>query len=284
MIVDCPACSARFQFAAEDHIGKSIRLRCARCKDVFSVVVPVDGPHVLVAHSDSNLCETVTDLLGRAGISNQVCHSGEDALAAMTTRAPDVALVDVALPGLFAFEVVDKVRSLPGLDQVKIILLSSVYNRAAYKRRPCSLYGADDYIEKHHIPDDLVSKIRSLASGKRPDPPQGPQSDAEQQAWDAVNERLMKAEEAEVGGQFDFDLEQVRRLARIVVSDIALYHQDRVEEGIRTGTFFTSMAAEIEEGERMLAQRFGDQGGRGHQLLRQAFEDLIASRQVVGPS
>ncbi len=284
MIVDCPACSARFRFPAERHVGKRMRLRCARCKDIFSVFVPADGPHVLVAHSDPVLCKTVAELLQQENIPHQVCHSGDEALSIMTTRAPQVALVDVALPGLFAFEVVDKVRGLPGLEQVKIILLSSVYNKAAYKRRPSSLYGADDYIEKHHIPDDLVGKIRSLSSGEAPQPPQGPQSTIQQQGWDAVNERLQQAEDSEVSGAAGgAELDDAKRLARIVASDIALYHQDKVEEGIRCGSFFELLATEICEGERLFAERFSGNPGLGSQLLRQAFDDLIASRQMAEP-
>ncbi|ORJ63642.1 response regulator [Geothermobacter hydrogeniphilus] len=279
MIVDCPACSARFRFAAERHAGKRIRLRCSRCREVFAVEVAA-APHVLVAHSDPSLCATVTDLLSEVGISSETCHSGNDALAAMALRPPDVALVDVALPGLYAFEIVDKVRALPGLDRVKVILLSSVYNKAAYKRRPTSLYGADDYIEKHHIPDDLVRKVLHLSSGRRPEPPGGPESETQQQAWDAVNERLQQAENEEVRQTRGFDLGQARRLARIVASDIALYHQDKVEEGIRSGRFFDLMATEIREGERLFIERFGDRNGIGHRLLREAFEELIASRRI----
>jgi response regulator RpfG family c-di-GMP phosphodiesterase len=86
----------------------------------------------------------------------------------MDAAPPQVALIDVALPGLFAFELVDKVRNRPALKEVKILLLSSVYNKMAYKRTPTSLYGADDYIEKHHISDDLVPKINQLITHAKP--------------------------------------------------------------------------------------------------------------------
>ncbi len=43
-----------------------------------------------------------------------------------------------------------------------MVLVASVYNRTGYKRRPTSLYGADDYVEQHHIPDALVGKLERL--------------------------------------------------------------------------------------------------------------------------
>ena len=43
--------------------------------------------------------------------------------------------------------------------------MASVYDSAAYKRGPSSLYGADDYIERHHVKEDLVGKIKSVLAG-----------------------------------------------------------------------------------------------------------------------
>jgi len=94
----------------------------------------------MIAHSDSEICGTIRSLLEDAGYEAALGHNGDEVLAAMDTMRPQVAIVDVALEGLYAFEVVDKVRRRPGLQNVKIILLSSVYNKAAYKRAPNSLY------------------------------------------------------------------------------------------------------------------------------------------------
>lgn len=293
MIVDCPSCSGRFRLNSDKHAGKQIRLRCPRCKDVFPVAVqtvaeessesPAAGPHVLVGHSDREICSTIGEILGRENISHQICHAGDVALALMTEQIPQVAVMDVALPGLFGFEVVEKVRSRTGLEDVKIILLSSVYNKMAYKRRPSSLYGADDYLEKHHIPDDLVPKIRNLAAGRAKTDVKAPETDEERDAWDALNERILKAEEGETAVEnSDSRMEKACRLARIIVSDIALYHQDKVEEGIRQNCFFELLADEIKEGERLFSDRFNGDSELGQKLLRQAFDDLIASRKSSG--
>lgn len=289
MIVDCPSCNGRFRLDSTKHTGKQIRLRCPRCKNVFPVDVqpvssePDAGPHVLVGHSDREICSTIGEILGRENISHQICHAGDVALAMMTEQVPQVAIMDVALPGLFGFEVVEKVRSRPGLEDVKIILLSSVYNKMAYKRRPSSLYGADDYIEKHHIPDDLVAKVRNLAAGRDKTDVKAPESDEERDAWEALNERIQQAEEHETAVENgDSRMEKACRLARIIVSDIALYHQDKVEEGIRQNCFFELLADEITEGERLFSDRFEGENDLGKKLLRQAFEDLIATRKSSG--
>jgi len=301
MIASCPACTARFRLDRQRLGGKRITLRCSRCHQVFKMEVAVTPPasgsyRVLVAHSDEMLCTTVGEMLARDGFTFQICHNGHEALRAMEAAPPQVALIDVALPGLFAFELVDKVRNRPALKEVRILLLSSVYNKMAYKRTPTSLYGADDYIEKHHISDDLVPKINRLITHakpltKRQIPPLGeevagnvlePQEAiAESKEYiEEINTLIRSAEEREMlADTFKEAQEKARRLARIIVSDIALYNQDRVEEGIRTGQFYELLEGEIAEGRRLFAERVGSTVRGQEDFLQTAFAAFIERRR-----
>jgi DNA-binding response OmpR family regulator len=248
----------------------------------------------MIAHTDQELCTTIVAILERSGITCQVGHEGSDVLAQMEGAPPHVAVVDVALQGLYAFEVVDKVRRRPGLGEVKIILLSSVYNRMAYKRSPSSLYGADDYIEKHHIPDDLVPKINRLLVGAAPANETAVNEDsrpgealtdkaADEQSLayiQAVNEQIQSAEDKQVSGdQQHSDSERAKRLARIIVSDIALYYQERVDDGIRNGNWNQLLSEEIREARKLFASRFPDPQIQQAKILEAAFIDLLQRRR-----
>jgi len=300
MIASCPACSARFRLDRQRLGGKRITLRCNRCRQVFKIEVPPatasgSSSRIMVAHSDEALCTTIGEILAREGISFQICHSGPEAFRCMEESPPLLAIIDVALPGLFAFEMVDKVRSHDQLKDLKIILLSSVYNRMAYKRTPTSLYGADDYIEKHHIPNDLVPKINRLLTGAEPveKRPQGGEEEVagsllenreafvESRAYiDEVNTLIRSAEEKEVASDTSSDaVEKARRLARIIVSDIALYNQERVDEGVRSDRFYELLAKEIAEGERLFAERVDLEIARREDFLQKAFSALIERRR-----
>jgi len=300
MVTNCPVCSTRFRLDRQRLGGKRVSLRCVRCRAVFKVEIPpvkagrAGRPLVLVAHSDHSLCATIGDVLSKDDIDYDICNDGDSALLRMEANPPHVAVLDVALPGLYAFEVVEKVRSRPGLQDVRIILLSSVYNKMAYKRTPSSLYGADDYIEKHHIPDDLVPKIHRLvvnATPANPDlsvceenasvsPLRGDELAASQAICDKVNEDIRTAEEEETAvRQDDFAEEKAKRLARIIVSDIALYNQDKVEEGVRTGKFFEVLAEEISEGERLYKQRVAPEIAAREDYLKKAFESFVEKRK-----
>lgn len=49
--------------------------------------------------------------------------------------------------------------------------------------------------------------------------------------------------------------EQARRLARAIISDIAIYNREKVEEGIRNDSIFDLLTAELEEGRQHFASR-----------------------------
>lgn len=49
--------------------------------------------------------------------------------------------------------------------------------------------------------------------------------------------------------------DQARRLARAILSDIALYNQEKVAEGIRNDTIFDLLSDELEEGRRHFVSR-----------------------------
>jgi predicted Zn finger-like uncharacterized protein len=300
MIVSCPACAARFRIDREKLAGKRLTLRCAKCRAPFKVELPHQGRteipaiRVMVAHTDHELCGTICGILEPAGMQCMVGHDGETVLKLMQATPPQVAVVDVALQGLYAFEVVDKVRRRPGLGAVKIILLSSVYNRMAYKRSPSSLYGADDYIEKHHIPDDLIPKVNRLVFGAAPVAAASSQEEeqagkelskqeAATQSLDyinLVNEKIQSAESRQVGGDGVVpDSERARRLARIIVSDIALYYQERVDDGIRGGNWKELLAAEIQEARKLFLERFPDPRIQQARILEAAFIDLLERRR-----
>lgn len=299
MIVSCPACSKRIKLDRQRFAGKRVKLRCVGCGEIFQAEIPPinstpspsiqsGAPMVLVAHSDVALCETVGEVLNRHALTWVSCHDGDEALRLMDSSPPRVVLVDVALPGLFAFEVVDKVRRRQGLESIKIILLSSVYNKMAYKRRPHSLYGADDYIEKHHIPTDLIAKINRLVPGQGGGlAPATTENEVQvkEDAWkiaDSLNSRLLEAEESEsaIAKNDALVLEKAQRLARIIASDIALYNQNKVEEGIRTDRFFELLAAEVAEGRKHFMEKIPPDVPGRETILQEAFESLISRRRL----
>ena len=102
------------------------------------------------------------DVLTDDGFQVETASDGVEALRKATGLRPQGLVLDVGLPGIYGFELCERLKGDPATKAIKIVLLSSVYDMRRYKRTPASLYGADDYIEKHHIPDFLAIKLRKL--------------------------------------------------------------------------------------------------------------------------
>jgi hypothetical protein len=182
-----------------------------------------------------------------------------------------------------------------------VILIASIYDKTRYKRAPLSLYGADDYIEKHHIPDTLAVMIYRLLSGQKAvEAPAEPRLEAEEEAQ-GVPQELSQSEmiAQEIARQ---ELKQdeetktsllvpptapelaeahakAKRLARIIISDIVLYNQAMVDEGVRNDTLFELLADDITEGRALYARRVAEEIRIGSSYLEDGFKDLIATKK-----
>lgn len=72
---------------------------------------------------------------------------------------------------------------------------------------------------------------------------------------------------------------KAQRLARIIVSDIALYNQAKLAEGIRTGTLALMVADDLQEGKNLYARRVAEDVRRGTQYLEDAFEEMVRKKK-----
>ncbi len=71
------------------------------------------------------------------------------------------------------------------------------------------------------------------------------------------------------------DPDVARRIARAVVSDIALYNSKKIEEGIEQDTLFDVLREEIEEGQNYYLSRVDPDIARNTNFFNQALVDLI---------
>jgi predicted Zn finger-like uncharacterized protein len=268
---------------------------------------------VLVATDGAEFQALITEVLRAVGWELHLVRSGDEAWRAFEALRPHVGLLDVALPGVPAFELCDRVRSHGTLGGTGLILIASVFQHTRYKRAPTSLYGADDYIEKHHIRDWLPGKVERLAARRpaepsaRPAPPAPgrpaaapaktpaktpakapPAPPAAAHHDPGLDEReketLIREEFSGPKGHLREGTarlrENLRRYARIIVSDIALYNQDLVERGIREGTFLELLAAELEEGRRLYLTRVPP-AAKEEDHFEEAVRDFVSKRTAA---
>ncbi len=69
-----------------------------------------------------------------------------------------------------------------------------------------------------------------------------------------------------------------QRLARIIISDIALYNQKNVEEGLRQGNFTEALKSELEEGKKLYRERVSPEILNSTNYFETAVQEFISKR------
>ena len=117
-------------------------------------------PLVLIADDDEDILTLVALRFRRSGLEVILARDGEEALELIQTRAPDAAVLDIAMPKLTGLEVVRRLRDAEATKSIPIVLLTA---RAADKDVELGLdAGADEYITKPFSPQDLYACVQSV--------------------------------------------------------------------------------------------------------------------------
>jgi len=126
-----------------------------------SLPLSVDPQKVLVAVDGEGTKEMLKELLTEANFDVVEADSGKEILPLLNRQRPAVALIDVGLPDGLGSEFCGMIKKDPRLKETIVILMASIYEKNnKYRRQPSSLFGADDYIERHSIQKDLIVRIR----------------------------------------------------------------------------------------------------------------------------
>src|SRR5262249_43223082 len=120
---------------------------------------------IVIADDHPAVREGVTSLLRLHSDFNVVaaCGDGKAAMEAIRAFAPDLAILDVLMPGLTGIDVLSSI-SVEG-HKTKVIFFAATINDRQVQE--AIAYRADGIILKDAEPDDLVKCIRDVVAGKR---------------------------------------------------------------------------------------------------------------------
>jgi len=295
MFISCPLCKTRFRFDEQKVRNDGIKLRCSKCAAIFRLAADKGERGgrltVLVAHESAEFCAAVEKVLTAEPFDIISCHDGKEAVDLVFRFKPDVVILNVALPTMYGFQVCEALRGNPETSAIKIILLAAIYDKTKYKRSPQSLYGADDYIEQHHIPDALAAMIYRLATDVKEveagSPPVAEEvattpdslTPAEADKQEDVRKELMTPPyfgEQDAGGQ---DYRAAMQLARSIVSDISLYRETELEEAIRTDSLELCLGLEIKDGRSIYERKLPEFASFPRDFYGEALAELVSQKK-----
>ncbi|MGY2462161.1 response regulator transcription factor [Vreelandella sulfidaeris] len=121
---------------------------------------------VLVVDDEPNIVLSLEFLMEQAGFEVVTAEDGEQALARVKDAQPDLLLLDISLPGISGFDVLERLRSEEATAQLPIIMLTA-HGRDVEREKGMAL-GADDYITKPFSTQSLVEKVKTLLIKEQP--------------------------------------------------------------------------------------------------------------------
>jgi len=86
---------------------------------------------------------------------------GESGLSMIKEIKPDVVLLDLILPGINGFEVLEKAKQDPEIADIPVIILSNLGQKEDIERGQ-KLGAADFMIKAHFTPQEVVNKIKTI--------------------------------------------------------------------------------------------------------------------------
>ena len=114
---------------------------------------------ILLVEDDMALSAVYRSRLEIEGFDVREANNGEDALSATVEYRPDLILLDVMMPKISGFDVLDILRNTPETANVRIIMLTAL-SQPKDKERAENL-GVDDYLVKSQVViGDVVARVK----------------------------------------------------------------------------------------------------------------------------
>lgn len=123
-------------------------------------------PHVLVVEDEDALAELLQYNLKKEGFRVTVAADGEEAMILVEERQPDIILLDWMLPRVSGIEVCRRLRGRQETRNIPIIMLTARGEEADRIRGLDT--GADDYIIKPFLMNELFARVRAILRRIRP--------------------------------------------------------------------------------------------------------------------
>jgi CheY-like chemotaxis protein len=235
---------------------------------------------VLVAIPDDELAKQTAAALAECGLHTSVVHDGVEAMLEVQRQLPGVVVLSASLPKMYGFQICEVMKRNESLRSIPVVLAGSVYHADRYRREPNELYGADAYLEDPDLPGGLIPILEKIGVPMTPAtphsgstalvPPQPAPSPAAvptplpvpDPAASATKVPTPVTASEPAATPVDDGLAEERakaeRLARIIVSDIILYNEDKFADALRRDCVAEAMTPDLDEGRGLFRDRIDE--------------------------
>jgi len=277
MEITCKHCGSRFRAAIQLPLTAPVRVACPACKNQMVLKPSADGGSerradfsppetgraearpttriAAIADEPRPFRAFLGEHLRRLGFEVTYFEVGDPTLEFVRRKRADLVIVNVYLKGKLGVEVTEEIRNDPTLADTRVILIGALFRANRFRANPTNLYGADEYIEEQIPEKEFRQIIRKLFP--------------------------------EVGTTAEVPIEpreydEARRLARLILSDIVIYHAAKVEQGLRENNFFDVLKEEIEEGRQYYESRVPFRVRRDTEIYTETLQQFVQMKREEG--
>ena len=121
------------------------------------------GKRVLVVDDNRDAASTLVTLLSLHGADATAAFTGDEGLAAAAARPPEIAFLDLGMPGMDGFELAQRIRSVSPGRAVTLVAVSG--RDQPHDRQAAMAAGFDGYLTKPATYDQILMCARRAARG-----------------------------------------------------------------------------------------------------------------------
>ena len=114
---------------------------------------------VLIVEDEPGLAEVLAVHLQAAGYQPIIAHDGLEALYALDRLTPHAVLLDLHLPQVSGFRLIQLLKQRPDMPRVPVIVLTALSFQEA---EDAVRAGADDFVTKPFLPAEVVTRVDRL--------------------------------------------------------------------------------------------------------------------------
>lgn len=145
---------------------------------------------ILLVEDDKSLQEIYGVRLGSEGYNVLIAGDGEEALNIALNEKPDLILSDVMMPKISGFDMLDILRSTPGIKDTKVIIMTALSSDDQRERG--EKLGADVYLVKSQVGiEDVVQAVKNLLEDKPANNQLSAEEISEAVDQEAINQPLL---------------------------------------------------------------------------------------------
>ncbi len=118
-------------------------------------------PHILLVEDDGFLASIFAQKLELEGFDVTLASNGEDGLRLAAKELPQLILLDLLMPKMDGFEMLEKVKADPLTAKIPVLILTNLGQKEDIDR--CMRLGAVGYVIKaHSLPHETVNRVKEI--------------------------------------------------------------------------------------------------------------------------